>query len=104
MPTTASSGAANNEQMYIKRHVRRRLAHAKENCDKELKNIIHSITAYVEERIQQDLDYDDLGSAIAPSDAGSDDGGDDADLDIPNSTTSMMNRHHRHRMFFIFSS
>lgn len=82
--------------MYIKRHVRRRLAHAKEACDKELKNIINSITAYVEERIQ-DADYDnmhdDLGSAIAHSDAdaGSDDGADDADLDIP------VPRHARHR-------
>jgi hypothetical protein len=86
----SSSSSGNNDQMYIKRHVRRRLAHAKENCDKELKNIINSITAYVEERIQ-DMDYDDLGSAIAPSETGSDDGGTEADLDIPTS------KHSRHR-------
>lgn len=86
---TAGSG-----QMYIKRHVRRRLQHAKESCDKELKNIVHSITAYVEERIQ-DNDYDELGSAIAASDAGSDDGGDDADLDIP------ATRHARHCTFIL---
>lgn len=89
-PTLQSNTAAGSGQMYIKRHVRRRLQHAKESCDKELKNIIHSITAYVEERLQ-DNDYDEMGSAIAASDAGSDDGGDDADLDIP--TT----KHSRHR-------
>ena len=93
----SSSSAAGNDQMYIKRHIRRRLAHAKENCDKELKNIINSITAYVEERIQ-DMDYDDLGSAIAPSETGSDDGGTEADLDIPTS------KHSRHRTSILTSS
>ena len=81
-----------NDQMYIKRHVRRRLANAKENCDKELKNIINSITIYVEERLQE-MDCDELGSTIAPSETGSDDGGTEADLDIPTS------KHSRHRAF-----
>jgi hypothetical protein len=88
----SSSGGV---QMYLKRHVRRRLAHARENCDKEPKNIINSITAYVEERIQ-DMDYNDLGSAIAPSETGSDDGGTEADLDIPTS------KHFTHRAFTRF--
>jgi serine/threonine-protein kinase RIM15 len=79
--------------MYIKRHVRRRLAHAKESCDKELNNIIDSITAFVEERLQDDDDLD-YGSVIAASETASEDGGDEADLDIPRSP-----RHSRHREF-----
>jgi hypothetical protein len=72
-PLDGSKGSSSGDvQMYIKRYVRRRFAHAKENCDEELKNIINSITAYVEERIQV-MDYDDLGSAIVPSETGSDD-------------------------------
>jgi hypothetical protein len=81
-PLGASKGSSSGDvQMYIKRHVRRRLAHARENCDEELKNIINSIMAYVEERIQ-DMDYDDLGSAIAPSETGSDDVGSREAVDI----------------------
>jgi hypothetical protein len=67
--------------MCIKRHVRRRLAHAKEDCNKELKNIVNSITAYVKvEERTQDMEYDGLGSAIAPSETGSDDGRTEANL------------------------
>lgn len=83
--------------MYIKRHVRRRLAHAKESCDKELTSIIDSITAYVEERLQEedDLDY---ASAIAPSETDNEDGGNETDLDIPLTSTS---RHSRHRKLLL---
>ncbi|KAF8311179.1 hypothetical protein DL93DRAFT_2061386 [Clavulina sp. PMI_390] len=97
-PSSSSLTTGGDDQTYIKRHVRRRLGHAKETCDKELKNIIHSITAYVEERIQQDLvDYDDLASAVAPSEAGSDDGGDEADLDVPStSAAAYRSLHSRH--------
>src|SRR5258707_15386680 len=78
-PTPAPTLAAGN-QLYIKRHVRRRLGHAKESCDKELKKVVQSITTYVEERIQE-VDYDDIPLTIMPSDTASEDGGDEADIE-----------------------
>ena len=89
-PTTAPTPVAGN-QLYIKRHVRRRLGHAKESCDKELKKVVQSITTYVEERIQE-ADYDDIPLTVMPSDTASEDGGDEADIEVPVTT-----RHIRHR-------
>ena len=91
VPALHGSVVPSGNQMYIKRHVRRRLGHAKESCDKELKKVINSITSYVEERIQEP-DYDDLPSHVLPSDTASEDGGDEADVDV-----SVSSRHSRYR-------
>jgi hypothetical protein len=76
---------------FIKRHVRRRLANAKETCDKDLRKVMHSITTYVEDKLREsaiEFDLDDSPhlvehyhrhSQFFQQDDGSDDGGDEAD-------------------------
>ena len=71
---------------FVKRHIRRRLASAKESCDKELKKVVGLITAYFEERLRKEATEFELDdppdfrpSRRAHRDDVSEDGGDETD-------------------------
>ncbi|KAF8138465.1 RIM15, signal transduction response regulator [Boletus edulis] len=62
VPTPSSSSGSHTVSMpFVRRHVTRRLKTAKADCDKELRRVIHNITAFFEERLRdgdQDRDVD----------------------------------------------